>query len=165
MKKNVRYVVSAGMIASLYVVLVLVFSFSSFGPIQFRVAEALTILPYFTPAAIPGVFIGCLVANILGGAIIWDTIFGSLATLVAAYLSYRLRHKEILIVIPPILINSVVVGLILKYAYGIPDGLLVLMGGVFLGQLVAVLGVGMILLNALKPVRFIFGKTNSLQNE
>lgn len=159
MKKNVRYVVSAGMIASLYVVLVLVFSFSSFGPIQFRVAEALTILPFFTPAAIPGLFIGCLVANIVGGAIIWDTIFGSLATLLAAYLSYRLRHKEIWVPIPPILVNSVIVGLILKYAYGIPEGLLLLMGGVFLGQLVAVLGLGMILLNALKPVRSIFGKS------
>lgn len=161
MKKNVRYVVSAGMIASLYVVLVLVFSFSSFGPIQFRVAEALTILPFFTPAAIPGVFIGCLIANIVGGAIIWDTIFGSLATLLAAYLSYRLRHKEILVAMPPILVNSVVVGLILKYAYGIPEGLLILMGGVFLGQLVAVLGLGMILLNALKPVRFIFGRSEN----
>lgn len=147
------------MIASLYVVLVLVFSFSSFGPVQFRVAEALTILPFFTPAAIPGLFVGCLIANIVGGAIIWDTIFGSLATLLAAYLSYRLRHKEMLVPIPPILVNSVVVGLILKYAYGIPEGLLILMGGVFLGQLVAVLVLGMILLNALKPVRSIFGKS------
>ena len=89
MNKNVKYLVKAGLIAALYVVLVLVFSFSSFGPIQFRIAEALTILPFFTSAAIPGLFIGCLIANILGGAVIWDIIFGSLATLVAAYLSDR----------------------------------------------------------------------------
>lgn len=157
MNKDVKYLVKAGAIASLYVVLVLVFSFSSFGPIQFRVAEALTILPFFTSAAIPGLFVGCLIANILGGAIIWDTIFGSLATLLAAYLSYKLRKKTWLVPIPPILINSVVVGILLKYAYGIPDGLMLLMGSVFLGQFVAVFGLGMILLNALKPLKKLIG--------
>lgn len=152
MNKNVKYVVKAGVIAALYVVLVMVFSFSSFGPIQFRIAEALTILPYFTSAAIPGVFVGCLIANILGGALIWDVIFGSLATLFAAYLSYKLRKKSWLVPVPPILINTVVVGLILKITYGLPEGLLVLMGGVFLGEMVSVYGIGLILLNALKPV-------------
>ena len=153
MNKKVNYVVKAGVIAAIYVVLVMIFSFSSFGPIQFRIAEAMTILPFFTGAAVPGLFVGCLVANFLGGAIIWDTIFGSLATLAAAYLSYKLRKKEWLVPIPPILINTVVVGFVLKYAYGIPDGILVLMGGVFLGEVVSVLGFGMLLLNALKPVR------------
>ena len=153
MNKKVNYVVKAGVIAAIYVVLVMIFSLISFGPIQFRVAEAMTILPFFTGAAVPGLFVGCLVANFLGGWIIWDTIFGSLATLAAAYLSYKLRKKEWLVPIPPILINTVVVGFVLKYAYGIPDGLLVLMGGVFLGEVVSVLGFGMILLNALKPVR------------
>ncbi len=152
MNKNVKYVVKAGVIAALYVVLVMVFSFSSFGPIQFRIAEALTILPYFTSAAIPGVFVGCLIANILGGALIWDVVFGSLATLLAAYLSYKLRKKSWLVPVPPILINTVVVGLILKITYGLPEGLLVLMGGVFLGEMVSVYGIGLILLNALKPV-------------
>lgn len=161
MNKNVNYLVKAGIIAALYVVLVLVFSFSSFGPIQFRVAEALTILPFFTSAAIPGLFVGCLIANILGGAIIWDTIFGSLATLLAAYLSYKLRKKMWLVPVPPILINSVVVGILLKYAYGIPDGLLLLMGSVFLGQFVAVFGLGMILLSALKPFKKIFGEESN----
>ncbi len=161
MNKNVNYLVKAGIIAALYVVLVLVFSFSSFGPIQFRVAEALTILPFFTSAAIPGLFVGCLIANILGGAIIWDTIFGSLATLLAAYLSYKLRKKMWLVPVPPILINSVVVGILLKYAYGIPDGLMLLMGSVFLGQFVAVFGLGMILLSALKPFKKIFGEESN----
>lgn len=156
MNKNVKYLVKAGVIAALYVVLVMVFSFSSFGPIQFRIAESLTILPYFTSAAIPGLFIGCLIANILGGAIIWDVIFGSLATLLAAYLSYKLRKKEWLVPIPPIVINSVVVGFILKYAYGLEDGLLALMGSVFVGEFIAVYVFGMVLLKALKPIRKIF---------
>ena len=159
MNRNVNYVVKAGVIAALYVVLVMVFSFSSFGPIQFRIAEALTVLPYFTSAAIPGVFVGCLIANIVGGAVIWDIIFGSLATLLAAYLSYKLRKKAWLVTVPPILINTIVVGFLLKLAYGIPDGLLVLMGGVLMGELVSVFGIGMILLNALKPVsKFIVDK-------
>lgn len=161
MNKNVNYLVKAGIIAALYVVLVLVFSFSSFGPIQFRVAEALTILPFFTSAAIPGLFVGCLIANILGGAIIWDTIFGSLATLAAAYLSYKLRKKMWLVPVPPILVNSIVVGLLLKYAYGIPDGLLLLMGSVFMGQFVAVFGLGMVLMSALKPFKKIFGEESN----
>jgi QueT transporter. len=119
----------------------------------------LTILPYFTSAAIPGVFVGCLIANIVGGAVIWDIIFGSLATLLAAYLSYKLRKKAWLVTVPPILINTIVVGFLLKLAYGIPDGLLVLMGGVLMGELVSVFGIGMILLNALKPVsKFIVDK-------
>ena len=153
MNLKVNYLVKAGVIAAIYVVLVQVFSFSSFGPIQFRVAEALTILPYFTSAAIPGLFVGCLIANILGGAVLWDIIFGSLATLVAAILSYRLRKHEYLVPIPPVLVNAVVIGVILKYAYGIPEGLFVLMGGVFLGQMVSAFGLGLILLKALKPFR------------
>ncbi|GAB6109170.1 QueT transporter family protein [Fusibacter bizertensis] len=159
MNRNVNYLVKAGVIAAIYVVLVLVFNFSSFGPIQFRVAEALTVLPYFTSAAIPGVFVGCLIANILGGAIIWDVIFGSLATLLAAYLSYKLRKKAWLVPVPPILINTVVVGTLLKLAYGFQDGLIVLMSGVFLGEMVSVYGIGLILLNALRPVsKFIVDK-------
>jgi uncharacterized membrane protein len=153
MNLKVNYLVKAGVIAAIYVVLVQVFSFSSFGPIQFRVAEALTILPYFTSAAIPGLFVGCLIANILGGAVLWDIIFGSLATLIAAILSYRLRKHEYLVPIPPVLVNAVIIGVILKYAYGIPEGLFVLMGGVFLGQMVSAFGLGLILLKALKPFR------------
>lgn len=153
---NVKYLVKAGIIAAIYVVLVIIFSFSSFGPIQFRVAEAMTILPFFTSAAIPGLFVGCLIANILGGAVIWDIIFGSLATLIAAFLSFKLRKQALLVPIPPIVVNSVVVGIILKLAYGVPEGLLFLMGSVFLGQLVAVYGLGMILLKALTPFKTMF---------
>lgn len=153
MNLKANYLVKAGVIAAIYVVLVQVFSFSSFGPIQFRIAESLTILPYFTSAAIPGLFIGCLIANILGGAVLWDIIFGSLATLLAAVLSYKLRKHEFLVPVPPVLINAVVIGVLLKYAYGIPEGLFILMGGVFMGQLVSAYGIGIVLLKALKPFK------------
>ena len=86
--KKALFITQAAVIAALYVVLVVIFNYISFGPIQFRVAEALTILPYFTPAAIPGLFIGCILANVIGGAVIWDIIFGSIATLIGAVFTY-----------------------------------------------------------------------------
>ena len=82
-------------IAAIYVVLTMVFLPISFGPIQFRISELLCVLPYFTPAAIPGLFIGCLLANFLGGAAALDVIFGSIATLIGAVGSYLLRKTVI----------------------------------------------------------------------
>ena len=82
--KNVTFLTQAAMIAAIYVVLTYVFAPFSFGEVQIRISEALTILPLFTPAAIPGLFVGCLVGNILGGAILPDIIFGSIATLIGA---------------------------------------------------------------------------------
>ena len=84
----------AAMIAALYVVLTMVFAPFSFREIQVRVSEALTILPAFTPAAVPGLFIGCLLANLLGGAAVPDVIFGSLATLIGAFFTWKLRNLE-----------------------------------------------------------------------
>ena len=90
-KSNTAFLSQAAMIAAVYVVLTYVFAPFSFGEIQVRIAEALTILPVFTPAAVPGLFIGCLIGNILGGAILPDIIFGSIATLLGALrLSYLL---------------------------------------------------------------------------
>ena len=91
MRKNIRYLTTAVMIAAMYVVLCLILRPFSYGEVQVRVAEALTILPYFTSAAIPGLFIGCIIANLLGGSIILDVVFGSLATLLAAIFTYLLR--------------------------------------------------------------------------
>lgn len=88
---SVKFITQAAVIAAIYVVLVVIFNYISFGPVQFRIAEALTILPYFTPAAIPGLFVGCIIANILGGAIVWDVVFGSIATLIGAIGTYLLR--------------------------------------------------------------------------
>lgn len=99
---SVKFITQAAVIAAIYVVLVVIFNYISFGPVQFRIAEALTILPYFTPAAIPGLFVGCIIANILGGAIVWDVVFGSIATLIGAIGTYLLRKHKWLAPVPPI---------------------------------------------------------------
>lgn len=113
--------VQAAMIAALYVVLT--FIANAFGlanyAVQVRFSEALTILPYFTPAAIPGLFVGCLLSNILTGCAIPDIIFGSLATLIGAVFTYRLRAHKWLAPVPPIIANMIVVPFVLLYAYGI----------------------------------------------
>lgn len=113
--------VQAAMIAALYVVLT--FLANAFGlanyAIQVRFSEALTILPYFTPAAIPGLFIGCLISNTLTGCALPDIIFGSLATLIGAFFTYRLRRHKWMAPIPPIVANMIIVPFILLYAYGI----------------------------------------------
>ena len=82
--KNLSFMTQAAMIAAIYVVLTYIFAPFSFGEVQVRISEALTILPIFTPAAIPGLFAGCLIGNILGGAILPDIVFGSIATLIGA---------------------------------------------------------------------------------
>lgn len=114
-------IVQAAMIAALYVVLT--FIANAFGlanyAIQVRFSEALTILPYFTPAAIPGLFIGCLISNTLTGCALPDIIFGSLATLIGALFTYRLRSYKWLAPIPPIIANMIIVPFVLLYAYGI----------------------------------------------
>jgi len=114
-------------IAALYAALTILFAPISYGAVQVRISEAFTILPLFTPAAIPGLFIGCLLANILGGAIVWDIIFGSIATLIGAALGYLLRFNRWLVPIPTIVSNSVIIPFILKYGYAIdmPIGLLI----------------------------------------
>ena len=110
-----RGIIFSGVVAALYVVLTLPFAQFAYGPIQFRLAEILAILPIFTGAAIPGVTIGCLIANLLNPSALGpiDIIFGSLATLIAAFLTRviarRSKHKW-LGIIPPILVNGVIVG-------------------------------------------------------
>lgn len=118
--KSVTFLTQAAMIAAIYVVLTMIFAPFSFGEVQVRVAEALTILPIFTPAAIPGLFVGCLIGNITGGAVLPDIIFGSIATLIGAVGTYQLRKCHIIIaVLPPILANIVIVPFVLRYAYGV----------------------------------------------
>lgn len=152
-KKSVRYITQGAVIAAIYVVLVFVFNYWSFGPIQFRIAEALTILPYFTPAAIPGLFVGCLIANITGGAIIWDIVFGSIATLIGAFGTYLLRSHKWLAPIPPIVANAIIVPFVLKYAYGSEGMFVYFMGTVGLGEIIVCGVLGMLLLFALNKYR------------
>lgn len=120
MKKKTLLIVQAAMIATIYIVLT--FIANAFGlanhSIQIRFSEALTILPYFTPAAIPGLFIGCLLSNTLTGCALPDVIFGSLATLIGAVFTYKLRRFKWLAPVPPIIANMIIVPYVLLYAYG-----------------------------------------------
>ena len=160
--KKALFITQAAVIAALYVVLVVVFNYISFGPIQFRVAEALTILPYFTPAAIPGLFIGCILANVIGGAVVWDIIFGSIATLIGAVFTYLLRKKsKFLAPLPPVLANTIIVPWVLKYAYGAEEMVWFMAVTVGIGEILACYVLGMILLFALNKVRRqVFGEDN-----
>jgi len=100
MNKYTKYMTQGAVIAAIYVVITWIFGFMGYGPIQFRISEALTVLPYFTLSAIPGLFIGCLISNVLIGSHQLDIILGSLATLMAAFLSYKMP-KRALVPLPP----------------------------------------------------------------
>ena len=134
-KSTSLFLAQGAIIAAMYVALTLIFAPISFGAIQVRIAEALTILPLFTPAAIPGLFIGCLIANGLGGGILLDVIFGSIATLIGAALGYLLRFNRWLVPIPAILSNTVIVPLVLKYGYGIDMPIWLLMIYIVVGEI------------------------------
>ncbi len=165
MKNKTLFITQAALIAAIYVVLVFVFKPISFSNIQIRIAEALTILPFFTPAAIPGLAIGCLLGNFLGGADMLDIIFGTLATLLGATGSYLLRRNKFLVPLPPILSNTVIIPWVLRYAYGVTLPIPLMMATVGIGEVLScgVLGIFLLLvLNQYKdvifPKRFIFTK-------
>ena len=151
--KKVLFIVQAAMIAAIYVVLTIVFAAFSYGEVQVRISEALTILPYFTPAAIPGLFIGCLISNILGGCIAIDVICGSIATLIGAIGSYMLRKHKYLVPLPPIIANAIVVPFVLRYGYGVALPIPFMMLTVGIGEIISCGVLGLILLTALYKYR------------
>ena len=152
--KKVLFLTQGAMIAALYVVLTTLFAPISFSEVQVRISEALTILPLFTPAAIPGLFIGCLLGNMLGGAALPDILFGSLATLIGAYFTYKLRKASpFLGPVPPILSNTIIVSFVLRYAYGVPLPIPFMMLTVGIGEVLSCGVLGMILYFALKRRR------------
>ena len=155
-KITTKYMIQAAVIAAIYGVLTIVLMPISYGFMQIRVSEALTVLPFFTPAAIPELFIGCLVANILGPNGLLDIILGSGASLIAALLSYYLRKRPILVPLPPVVVNALVIGPMLKYVYALPIPLIACILWVGLGQLIACYGIGYPLLTYLKKYNFIF---------
>ncbi|WMJ85248.1 QueT transporter family protein [Anaerocolumna sp. MB42-C2] len=161
MKNKTLFITQAALIAAIYVVLVYVFKPISFSYIQVRIAEALTILPYFTPAAIPGLTIGCLLANLLTGADLMDIIFGSLATLIGAIGSYLLRKQKFLVPIPPILANSIIVPWILRYAYAMVLPIPFMMLTVGIGEIISCGLLGLLLLFVLNNYRNIIFKYNT----
>ena len=152
-KSKALELTQAAIIAALYVVLTIVFAPISFASAQLRIAEALTILPLFTSAAVPGLFVGCLIANILGGAIIWDIIFGSLATLIGAVFSYMLRHNRWLVPIPAVLANTIIIPFVIKYGYGENMPLLLIMLYIALGEIAGCYVLGELLATALMPLK------------
>lgn len=158
--KNVTFLTQAAMIAAIYVVLTYVFAPFSFGEVQIRIAEALTILPVFTPAAIPGLFVGCIVGNILGGAILPDIIFGSIATLIGAVFTYQLRNKNCFLApLPPIISNTVIVPFVLRYGYGVALPIPFMMLTVGVGEVVGCGVLGLVLYTALNRYRNVIFKT------
>ena len=148
--KNALFLAQGALIAAMYVALTLLFAPFSFREIQVRVAEALTILPVFTPAAVPGLFIGCILANIIGGALVPDVIFGSLATLIGAFFTWKLRKSSPwLAPIPPILANTIVVPFVLRYAYLVELPIWMMMLTVCIGEILSCGVLGMLLYFAL----------------
>lgn len=152
--KKTLFLARAAMIAALYVVLTYfsaALGLSGQNAVQLRLSEALCILPYFTSAAIPGVTVGCLLANILTGAHVLDILFGTLATLLGAIGTRLLKKWRFLAPLPPILFNTLIVPFVLRYAYFTTDvGLPYLFATVALGELLSVGFVGMILLFSLQ---------------
>ena len=162
--QRIRFLAVTGLIAGLYTALTLVLAPISFGPVQCRVSEALTILAAYTPAAIPGLTIGCVISNVVGltmganvaGAL--DILLGTLATGIAAWLTYRLRHFRIKGLpfwasIPPVITNALIVGTELAVVLN-PDltvyGWLGWVGSVGAGQVIACMGGGLLLAGLLQ---------------
>ena len=136
---TIRFNTEAAAIAAVYAVLTIFFAPISSGQFQVRVAEALTVLPFFTAAAIPGLFVGCLIANIFVGQGFSDMLIGPLATLLAAFLTAKMPSKY-LAPLPPIFINAVYVGVLLFYVAKLPIAPTVLL--VAAGELIACYGLG-----------------------
>jgi uncharacterized membrane protein len=118
-KKRIHYFIEGGVIAALYAVLTYALAPISYGPVQIRVAEALCILPFFTPAAVPGLFLGCVIANALGYYGIWDIVIGSLATLIAAAITSKIKIKW-LVPLPTVVVNAFIIGTMLYYLTNMP---------------------------------------------
>ena len=151
MKKNSKalFIAQAAIIAALYVVLTLIANALGLAnyAIQIRFSEALTILPYFTPAAIPGLFVGCILSNILTGCIPLDVLFGSIATLLGAIFTYKIRKWKFLTPLPPIIFNMLLVPPVLAFVYNFEGTLYYFMITVGIGEILScgVLGIMLLL--------------------
>ena len=149
---SVHYLTTAAIIAALYVIftgLSAAFGLAS-GVIQVRLSEALTILPYFTNAAVPGVTIGCLLANLLTGAPLPDIIFGTLASFLGVLGASLLRRKKYLVAVPTVLSNAIIIPLVLQYAYSVPDAFWYLFLTVGAGEIISAGILGGLLLHLLQ---------------
>ncbi len=148
-----KYLVQGAIIAAIYAGLTLLLMPISYGVMQIRVAEALTVLPAFTPAAIPGLFLGCFIANMLGPNGVIDMLLGSTATLLAAMATYKLRNSPLLVPLPPVLANGFIIGPMLYYAYGVPVPLWACILWVALGEAIACYIIGLPLLKYMNKLK------------
>ncbi len=159
-KKQIKYLVEGAIIAALYVVLTEIANLAGLasGVIQVRLSEALTILPLFTNAAVPGLTIGCVLANILTGCAMWDVVFGSLATLLGAVGTYLIgryvKNKDIKIwtaPLPPIISNTLIVPWVLYLVYQMEGTIPFFMLTVGIGEVISAGILGLMLYLALRP--------------
>jgi uncharacterized membrane protein len=140
--------VRAAVITAVYVVLTVLLHPISYGAVQIRVSEALTVLPVLFPEAIPALFLGCLLANLFGGLGLVDILGGSLVTLLAAIATYRLRRNITVALLPPVLFNAFLISIYLHVLFLLPYWVNVITIGI--GQAIAVYGLGLILLRYLQ---------------
>ena len=149
-KVSVKSLCLSAVIAALYAALTLGFQAISYGPVQFRVSEALTLLPVLFSEAVPGLAVGCLISNLFNpmGATVYDVVFGTLATLMAAMLTRRIKGSVWLKALPPVLCNAVIIGLVITYGYGV-DLLWMNMLTVGIGQAVVCYALGVPLVRVL----------------
>lgn len=159
MNKNKQKLVSisfAAIVAALYVVLTFLAAALglSSGAVQVRFSEALTVLPIFMPSAVPGLFAGCILANLLTGCAMWDVVFGSIATLLGAVGTYLLRKHKILATLPPIIANVVIVPIVLIKVYGLTDAYWYLALTVGIGEIISCGILGTLLRIALEKINF-----------
>ncbi|SCY60923.1 Uncharacterized membrane protein [Lachnospiraceae bacterium XBB2008] len=162
MNKTAKTITQGAAIAAIYVVLTILANALGLANhvIQVRFSEALTILPYFTPVAIPGLFVGCIIANIVTGCMPLDTVFGSMATLLGALGTYLISNKlnhnktaQYLAPVPPIIANTLIVPFVLAYVYKFEGSIPYFMLTVGIGEIISCGILGLILLKALYPRR------------
>lgn len=168
MNKKTQNIAQGALIAALYTVLTLVSNTLGLasGVIQIRLSEAMTILPVFTPAAIPGLCIGCLISNIITGCAPMDVILGTLATLIGALLTRRLAGHKILASLPPIISNTLIIPWVLALVYNFEGSVAYFTVTVFVGELIAAGLLGQLLRRSLEPYTEQLGwKKENIQNK
>ena len=160
--KQTRFITQAAVIAALYVALTHLSNLAGLanGAIQLRLSEALTILPFFMPSAVVGVPLGCLIANITTGCVIWDVIFGTFASLLGAVFTYfigkhRMKYSEYLAPVPPILANTLIIPFVLRFADGVPDALWYRCITLFIGEFLSCGVLGVLFYKLLKKTGFV----------
>lgn len=147
---KIRFICEAGIIAALYFTITIILAPISYGAIQIRISEALCVLPFFTSSAVPGLFIGCAIANAFGGNGLIDIVIGSLSTLLAAWLTYKIKNKY-LAPLPAIIVNVITISIMLHYLINVP--VLETMGYIAIGQTVSCYFIGLPLLFLLEKYK------------